>query len=68
MGPPEQVLAFQTEMTAAAADWQVHSYGNTVHAFTNPLANSPEMGMMYNPDAERRSWQSMQNFLAEVFG
>ena len=67
MGPPEQVLAFQTEMTAAAADWQVHSYGNTVHAFTNPVANSPEMGMMYNPDAERRSWQSMQNFLAEVF-
>jgi dienelactone hydrolase len=41
-------------------------YGNTVHAFTNPKANTPELGTVYKEIAEQRSWQSMQNFLAEV--
>ncbi|MDD4913561.1 MAG: dienelactone hydrolase family protein [Methylococcales bacterium] len=63
---PEQVLALQTELTLAGADWQVHSYGNTMHAFTNPVANNPDFGTVYQPVANRRSWQSMQNFLAET--
>lgn len=67
MGPPEQVLAFEQEMTAAGADWQVHVYGNTVHAFTNPLANTPEFGMVYQANADRRSWVAMRHFLEEVF-
>lgn len=67
MGPPEQVLAFEQEMTAARADWQVHVYGNTVHAFTNPLANMPEFGMVYQANADRRSWVAMRHFLEEVF-
>ena len=33
MVPPQQVLDLQTELTAAGAEWQVHSYGHTVHAF-----------------------------------
>jgi dienelactone hydrolase len=67
LGPNEQVLAFEQEMTEAGADWQLHIYGNTMHAFTNPLANFPESGKVYNPDADRRSWLAMQNFLAEIF-
>lgn len=66
MVPPEQVLAFEQEMTAANVDWQLHAYGGTCHSFTNPDANSPEMGAAYNPAAARRSWRSMQDFLAEV--
>ena len=65
--PTEQVLAFEQEMTEAGADWQLHSYGNTVHGFTNPLANDPGFGAVYQPDADRRSWVAMQNFLAEIF-
>ena len=41
-------------------------YGNTLHAFTNPEANAPEMGAMYQADADRRSRQALENFLAEV--
>ena len=41
---------------------------STSHAFTNKEANSPEMGMAYNPDADRRSWKSMTDFLKEVIG
>ncbi len=67
MGLPEQVLALQTELTKAGADWQVHTYGHTMHAFTNPVANNPDFGTVYQADADRRSWQTMQNFLAEIF-
>ncbi|WP_031433127.1 dienelactone hydrolase family protein [Methylomarinum vadi] len=67
MAPPEQVAALQQELTASGADWQVHVYGNTMHAFTNPVANDPGFGTVYQPLADNRSWQSMRNFLAEVF-
>lgn len=67
MVPVEHVIAFQQEMTEAGADWQFHSYGNTLHAFTNPVANDPGFGTVYQADADRRSWLSMQNFLEEVF-
>ena len=67
MVTPEQVLALQTELSTAGADWQVHAYGHTMHAFTNPLAANPGFGTVYQVDADRRSWQAMQNFLTEIF-
>jgi dienelactone hydrolase len=66
MGPPEDVLAAAQEFTAAGADWQVHAYGNTRHAFTNPQANDPGLGLMYDEVADRRSWHSLLQFLDEV--
>lgn len=65
--PSEQVLAFEQEMTDAGADWQLYTYGNTMHGFTNPLANNPVFGTVYQPDSDRRSWIAMQNFLTEIF-
>ncbi len=67
MVPPEQVLKFEEEMTAAGADWQLHAYGNTLHAFTNPAAKNAASGTLYNEVAEKRAYQSMQNFLTEIF-
>lgn len=67
MVPPEQVLEFEKEMTEAGVDWQVHAYGKTMHAFTNPAANDPKMGTVYSEVAEKRSMQAMQNFFQEVF-
>ena len=64
---PDQVLSFETEMTLAGADWQMHVYGSTMHAFTNPAANNPEFGTVYSETAEERSHQSLKNFLAELF-
>jgi len=68
MVPPEQVLDFENEMSEAGADWQMHAFGNTMHAFTNPAANDPGFGAVYNPDADRRSTQAIENFWDEVFG
>ncbi|MBN7797936.1 dienelactone hydrolase family protein [Parahaliea mediterranea] len=66
MAQPDSVLALASEMTAAGADWQVHAYGNTVHAFSNPAADDPESGVLYSEVADRRSWQAMRNFLEET--
>ena len=54
-------------MTKAGADWQIHTFGNTMHAFTNPAANNPGFGTVYQPDADRRSRLAMENFLTEIF-
>ncbi|SEQ17353.1 dienelactone hydrolase family protein [Nitrosomonas ureae] len=67
MVPPEQVLAFETEMTQANVDWQVHVYGGTMHAFTNPKANNPGFGTVYKEIAANRAYRSIENFLGEVF-
>jgi dienelactone hydrolase len=64
---PEQVLAFETEMTAAGVDWQVHVYGGTSHAFSNPAANSPAAGTVYNQTASRRAEQAASSFFHELF-
>jgi len=63
--PPQDVQTFEKEMTDAKADWQVHIYGKTMHAFTNPQANDPAFGTVYNPVSARRAWQSIRNFLSE---
>ena len=66
MAPPEDVLAVAKEFTAAGADWQLHAYGQTVHAFTNPVAQNRAGGMQYDEAADRRSWHALEQFLAEV--
>jgi dienelactone hydrolase len=67
LAPPDQVAAFQNEMREAKVrDWQVVSYGNTLHAFTNPAAGPATMqGTMYNEQADRRSWLAVRHFLEE---
>ncbi len=67
MATPENLTSFCTEMTDAGVDWQVHAYGLTYHAFTNPKANDPGMGTVFNPTANQRSWRAVENFLAELF-
>lgn len=67
MVPPEQVLAFEKEMTENGADWQVHVYGNAYHAFTNPQANDKDFGILFDANADRRAWETTENFLRESF-
>ena len=67
MVPVDAVVALEQELTEAGADWQIHVYGNTFHAFTNPEANNPDLGAIYNKGAAMRSWQTLVNFLEELF-
>jgi dienelactone hydrolase len=66
--PRKDVEAFKNEMSAAGVDWQLVIYGGAVHAFTNPAAgNDKSRGAAYNADADRRSWEAMRAFFAEIF-
>lgn len=67
LAPAKHVAAFEQEMTQAGVDWQLHAYGNTVHAFTNPLASDFAAGYKFDKKANRRSWQAMENFFTEIF-
>ena len=64
---PADIEAFCAEMTTADVDWQVHMYGHTQHAFTNPQAHDVEHGLMYDAMATRRSMQLLVDFLEEIF-
>lgn len=67
--PPEQVAAFEKEMTAANVDWQLIAYGGAVHSFTEPAAgNDKSKGAAYDRQADMRSWAAMKQFFAEIFG
>ncbi len=66
--PDDAVIAIENEFRAAPAlDWQLTSYANAMHAFTEPETDAPDHGARYEPNAERRSWQAMKSFLAEIF-
>lgn len=67
MAQPDSMLALAAELSDAKADWQVHAYGGTLHAFTNPKADSPDMGTLYSPAADARSTVAISNFLEELF-
>ena len=66
MVPVEAVNALEAELSEAGADWQIHVYGGTMHAFTNPQANDPAHGTVYNAVANRRAWVVTRDFLEEV--
>ncbi len=67
--PVAQVNALAEEMTKAGADWQIISYGGTVHSFTNPDAGRVGMpGLAYHKLSDERSWKTMVSFFEEIFG
>ena len=66
--PPAEVTAFEEEMRKGGADWQLVSYGNAVHSFTDWNAGGDNSkGAAYNAKADARSWEAMQSFFAELF-
>ncbi len=69
LGPPGSVIALAQELTDGGADWQIHAYGHTGHAFTDVSLKGQEVipGVGYNEVADRRSWQAAKDFLGELF-
>lgn len=66
--PKERITQFKEALEKAGADWQFHSYSGAKHGFTNQDAASYGMeALAYNADADKRSWQQMQNFFNEIF-
>ncbi len=66
--PAEQIAAFEKEMNDAKANWQMNLYSGAVHAFTQKEAgNDNSKGAAYNESADKRSWEAMKSFFAEIF-
>lgn len=64
----DERAAFEHELSAAKVDWQFITYANAVHSFTNPDAgNDNSKGAAYNEKADKRSWEAMKQFFAEIF-
>jgi dienelactone hydrolase len=64
----DEVAAFQDEMRKGGVDWQFVSYSNAVHSFTNKWAGTDNSkGAAYNEKADKRSWEAMKVFFAEIF-
>lgn len=68
MAPPSDMTALAAELTAARADWQVHAYGGTMHAFMVEGLDQPDRGLQYNERSARRAWAAMAGFLGEAAG
>lgn len=65
--PADQVQTFQKNLAAAGADWEFIEYGSAKHSFTNPGADKYGMpALAYNAKADKRSWATALEFLAEV--
>lgn len=60
------IEAFKQAMRERRIDWQWIDYGGAVHSFTNPAADGSLPGACYDAAADRRSWEHMRQFLAEV--
>jgi len=64
----KDLAAFEDELRQAKVDWQLVKYGGAVHAFTDWNAgDNPQQGAAYNEKADRRSWEAMKQFFAEIF-
>jgi dienelactone hydrolase len=64
---PEDLTAFETEVRDSKVDWQIVFYGGAVHAFTQPNPGFVNAGAKYNEKADKRSWEAMKQFFAEIF-
>ena len=66
--PPADVTALQDELRSAKVDWQMIYYSGAVHSFTRPdSGNDNSKGAAYNEHADKRSWEAMKEFFAEIF-
>lgn len=65
--PIKDDMAFQEEMRIHKVDYELVSYANTVHSFTEKAAgNDNSKGAAYNEQSDRRSFARAKDFLAEV--
>lgn len=69
---PQMLVQFKTDMGNAGVDYQMISYIDAEHGFTNPEADAlaekfKGMHLKYNEDADKKSWADMIKFLGEVF-
>jgi dienelactone hydrolase len=64
--PTAQLTGFVEEMNAARTDFQLIVYGGAMHGFTHDVGPQAP-GVAYHAASDRRSFQAIKAFLAEIF-
>lgn len=68
MVPREDVAAFEAEMDAGEAQWQLMVFGGAKHGFTDPASDQRDSpAVAYDARADRQSWSAAMLLLDEVF-
>lgn len=69
--PAEEVALFKKQMDSVGASYQLKSYANATHAFTNPDATATgekfKIPIAYNAIADTASWADMKAFFKTIF-
>ncbi|MBB1060300.1 dienelactone hydrolase family protein [Marilutibacter spongiae] len=65
--PDEAILAFEQEMDAAGADWQLVNFSGAAHCFTHPEDAGKTGNCRYDARSARRAFEMMRDFLGERF-
>ena len=67
----EDIEAFKKMMTSHQINYQFKSYQGAKHSFTNPMADEAAkkfgIGVAYNEDADKASWEEMKAFFGGLF-
>lgn len=64
----DSLTRFQDTLDKADAKWNMLTYGNVRHSFTNPKSDSRGIdALKYDKYADEHSWKAMQVFLKEIF-
>ena len=66
--PWDVLTTFQEDVRKGGVNWEIDVYGGALHSFTRPDAaarSNPER-TRYDPQADRRSWRAMADFLRET--
>jgi dienelactone hydrolase len=66
VSPKVQRDAFEAEMEAAKASWQMLTFGHLVHSFCEPEANVPGIAE-YNDVAARQTYALVEQFITDAF-
>jgi dienelactone hydrolase len=66
VSPKAQRDAFESEMQAANASWQMLTFGHLVHSFCEPEANVPGIAE-YNEVAARQTYRFIFEFITDAF-
>lgn len=61
--PPSGLLELAHELDRAGAEWELHSFGQAMHAFMMEQANAPESGIAYHRPAADSSWEILMSLL-----
>lgn len=64
--PAKDLEAFEGEMRDSGVDWRLVKYGGAVHSFTDWGMDGSMQGAKYDEKADKRSWEDMKKFFAEV--